>query len=69
MPGADDVLADPSTASIVRTALAKRIVEMANGDGMTSQKQRDDVIDMFALHTLSDMHACIVCHHDGRGQH
>jgi hypothetical protein len=36
---------------------------------MTSQKQRDDVIDMFALHTLSDMHACIVCHHDGRGQH
>ena len=44
LQGADDTLADPSKASIIRTTLAKRIVETAYGDGMTSQKLRDDAI-------------------------
>jgi hypothetical protein len=44
LQGADDTLADPSKASIMRTALAKRIVETAYGEGMTSQKLRDDAI-------------------------
>jgi hypothetical protein len=44
LQGVDDTLADPSKASIIRTTLAKRIVETAYGDGMTSQKLRDDAI-------------------------
>ena len=44
LQGADDTLADPSKASIIRTTLAKRIIEMAYGEGMNSQKLRDDAI-------------------------
>ena len=36
--------ADPDMASLVRTALAKRILEMAQREGMNAQKLRDDAI-------------------------
>jgi hypothetical protein len=44
LKNADDTLADPSKASVIRTVLARRIIEMAVGDGMTSGKLRDDAI-------------------------
>ncbi len=44
LKNADDTLADPSKASVIRTVLARRIIEMAVGDGMNSGKLRDDVI-------------------------
>ena len=44
LKNADDTLADPSKASVIRTALARRIIEMAFGDGMNSGKLRDDAI-------------------------
>jgi hypothetical protein len=36
--------AEPATASLVRTALAKRIIEMAHRPGVEVQKLRDDAI-------------------------
>jgi hypothetical protein len=36
--------ADPAMASLVRTALAKRIIETAQRPGIDSQKLRDDAI-------------------------
>jgi hypothetical protein len=36
--------AEPAMSSLVRTALAKRIIEMAQRDGMTAKKLRDDAI-------------------------
>jgi hypothetical protein len=44
LKNADDTLADPSKASVIRTVLARRIFEMAVGDGMNSGKLRDDAI-------------------------
>jgi hypothetical protein len=44
LKNADDTLTDPSKASVIRTALARRIIEMAVGDGMNSGKLRDDAI-------------------------
>lgn len=35
---------DPAMASLVRTAIAKRIIEMAQQDGVNAQKLRDDAI-------------------------
>jgi hypothetical protein len=35
---------DPGMASLVRTALAKRILEMAQREGMNAQKLCDDAI-------------------------
>ena len=36
--------ADPAMASLVRTALAKRIIETAQRPGIDAQKLRDDAI-------------------------
>ena len=36
--------AEPAMSSLVRTALAKRIIETAQRDGMTAKKLRDDAI-------------------------
>ena len=36
--------ADPALASLVRTALAKRIIEMSKDPNMNAQKLRDDAI-------------------------
>jgi hypothetical protein len=36
--------AEPAMASLVRTALAKRIIEMAHRPGLDVQKLRDDAI-------------------------
>src|SRR3954465_11299822 len=36
--------AEPAMASLVRTALAKRIIEMAHRPGLDVQKRRDDAI-------------------------
>ena len=36
--------ADPALASLVRTALAKRIIEMSQDPNMNAQKLRDDAI-------------------------
>ena len=36
--------AEPAMSSLVRTALAKRIIETAQRDGMTAEKLRDDAI-------------------------
>jgi hypothetical protein len=44
LQGADDALADPAKASIIRTTLAKRIIEVAYGDDMNAQRLRDDAI-------------------------
>jgi hypothetical protein len=44
LKNADDTLADPSKASVIRTVPARRIIEMAVGDGMNSGKLRDDAI-------------------------
>ena len=35
---------DPAMASLVRTAIAKRIIEMARQDGMNTEKLLDDAI-------------------------
>ena len=37
-------LSEPAMSSLVRTALAKRIIEVAQGDGMTAEKLRADAI-------------------------
>ena len=37
-------VADPAMASLVRTALAKRIIETAQRPGIDGQKLRDDAI-------------------------
>jgi hypothetical protein len=36
--------ADPALASLVRTALAKRIIEMSQDPNMNAQKLRDDAL-------------------------
>ncbi len=36
--------AEPAMSSLVRTALAKRIIETAQRDGMTAEKLREDAI-------------------------
>jgi hypothetical protein len=36
--------ADPAMSSLVRTALAKRIIEMAQRDGMNARQLRDDAV-------------------------
>ena len=36
--------AEPAMSSLVRTALAKRIIEVAQRDGMTAEKLRADAI-------------------------
>jgi hypothetical protein len=36
--------AEPAMASLVRTALAKRIIEMAHRPGLDVQKLRDDAV-------------------------
>ena len=35
---------DPAMSSLVRTAIAKRIIEMARRDGMNAHKLRDDAV-------------------------
>jgi hypothetical protein len=37
-------LSEPAMSSLIRTALAKRIIEVAQGDGMTAEKLRADAI-------------------------
>jgi hypothetical protein len=37
-------LSEPARSSLVRTALAKRIIEVAQRDGMTAEKLRADAI-------------------------
>jgi hypothetical protein len=37
-------LSEPAMSSLVRTALAKRIIEAAQRDGMTAEKLRADAI-------------------------
>jgi hypothetical protein len=36
--------ADPAKSSIIRTTLAKRIIEMAHREGMSAHKLRDDAV-------------------------
>ena len=44
--------ADPAMASLVRTALAKRIIETAQRPGIDVQKLRDDAIAYFKNNPL-----------------
>ena len=45
-------LSEPAMSSLVRTALAKRIIEVAQGDGMTAEKLRADAIAHIKNNTL-----------------
>jgi hypothetical protein len=36
--------ADPAMASLIRTAIAKRIIEMAQGEGMNARSLCDDAV-------------------------